>query len=450
MRLFGFNIPWTTPAALSVKVSDVARLIYQMYSGSREYGAWTGRDFKQYYDDAYRRCAVAYKAVDIIAKAGASIPIHVYRNGKKVDNPQDQLVRLLRRPNPMQGWGSFMESVIAYYRLTGNSYIEGIPAGGSAEPVELWSHRADRMKVVPGPLGVAGFIYMVENAERKRWDANPITGESPILHLRTFNPLNDWYGMSPIEAAAFSVDQFNQAGLWNQGLLQNGARPSGALVYSPGNGAQLTDKQFERLKEEINAQYTGHRNAGRPMILDGGLDWKSIQMSPQEMDWLSGKNTSAREIATVLGCPAQMLSIQGDSTYANFQEARQSLYEDTVIPLMATICDGMSVWLGGPDSRVELRPFTDDIPALAPKRAARWQAVQGASWLTVNEKRIATGYEPIDSPMADEVMAPAGLSPLSAADPADDMEDDAQVGGEPDDVGKAGEKLLSTLLQMKG
>ena len=114
-----------------------------------------------------------------------------------------------------------------------------------------------------------------------RWAVDPVTGAGPILHLKSFNPLDDWYSLSPIEAAAYAIDQHNAAGAWNQALLQNGARPSGALVFAPKEGpAALGDEQFRRLKEQIEEQFSGARNAGRPLLLDGGLDWREMSLPP--------------------------------------------------------------------------------------------------------------------------------------------------------------------------
>ena len=74
----------------------------------------------------------------------------------------------------------------------------------------------------------------------------------PILHLTLFHPLDDHYGLGPLEAAAVAVDTHNAAAKWNKALLDNAARPSGALVYSGPEGALLSDGQFERLKRELS------------------------------------------------------------------------------------------------------------------------------------------------------------------------------------------------------
>lgn len=422
---------------LESKYSQAQPLIYLMFAGQTR-GVWTKRNFAQYSDDAYKRNAVAFKAINEVARGAAKIPLKVMRgavNGKGGTELPDThpLCRLLRKPNARQSEAWFRESVIAYLMLSGNTYVEGVgPDNGP--PRELWSLRPDRMKVQPGPYGPAGYIYEV-NGQIKTWANDPIDGASQIMHLKFFNPLDDWYGMSPIEAAAYSVDAHNMAGEWNQALLQNGCKPSGMLVYKPGEGAppNLSDKQREALKEELNAAQAGTRNAGRPLLLEGGLEWQQISLSPSDMDWINGKHVNAREIAMALGVPPQILGIPGDNTYSNYQEARQALYQDTIIPLNASYIDGLNSWLApafGED--LTIVQDTENLPALALVRKARWDSVQNSTWMTTNEKRVATGMEELEGDDADEVFIPAGLVPLTGSAAAPDLDETlpALEGGE--------------------
>ena len=95
----------------------------------------------------------------------------------------------------------------------------------------------------------------------------------------------------------------------------------------------LSDSQFERLKRELEEQYQGARNAGRPLLLEGGLDWKAMSLSPKDMDFLEAKHTAAREIALAFGVPPMLLGIPGDNTYSNYQEANRVFFRGTVLPL---------------------------------------------------------------------------------------------------------------------
>jgi phage portal protein BeeE len=174
------------------------------------------------------------------------------------------------------------------------------------------------VRIVPGLDGWPdGYEYSV-NGQIARIAGEAVPGVARVLHSKLFHPANDHYGLSPIEAAATAVDIHNEASKWNKALLDNSARPSGALVY--GNGQTMTAAQFERLKSELEETYTGARNAGRPMLLEGGLDWKAMSLSPRDMDFIALKQMAAREIALALGVPPMLLGIPGDNTYSNYSE----------------------------------------------------------------------------------------------------------------------------------
>jgi HK97 family phage portal protein len=217
---------------------------------------------------------------------------------------------------------------------------------------------------------------------------------SPILQLALFHPLDDHYGFAPIEAAAFALDIHNAAGQWNKALLDNSARPSGALVYSAKDGGNLSIEQYERLKAELENGFSGATRAGRPLLLEGGLDWKAMSLSPKDMDFLEAKNAAAREIALAFGVPPMLLGIPGDNTYANFKEANAAFWRSTVLPLTAKIAGALTGWLA-PAFGEGLRIWfdADQVDALSVDREALWARIGAADFLTVNEKRDAVGYQ---------------------------------------------------------
>ncbi|MDE2030414.1 MAG: phage portal protein, partial [Alphaproteobacteria bacterium] len=364
---------------------------------------WTPRRIPNLAEEGFRKNPVAYRCVTQIATASAAVPWLLYDDqGHELDT--HPLLTLLAHPNPMQDGVSFLETIYAHLQISGNAYIEAIRPHDHAMPVELYVLRPDRMKIVAGPHGLPQAYQYSVNGQTTTWPCDPVTGASDILHLKTFHPLDDWYGLAPMEAALLAVDQHNAAGAWNQALLNQGARPSGALVYAPkdGGSATLTDEQLQRLREEMGLLYQGDRNAGRPLILEGGLDWREMSLSPKDMDWLAGRSASARDIALAFGVPAQLIGIPETQTYANVEQARLAFYEETVLPLVARTIAAFDRWLcpmyrdkesNGP----ELDFDADDIPALVDQRQAQWQKLQNADFLTRNEKREAAGYGPVEN-----------------------------------------------------
>ncbi|MFZ0620539.1 MAG: phage portal protein, partial [Pseudolabrys sp.] len=138
-------------------------------------------------------------------------------------------------------------------------------------------------------------------------------------------------------------------------------------------------------------------NAGRPLVLEGGLDWKPMSLSPGDMDFLNAKHAAAREIALAFGVPPMLLAIPGDNTYSNYQEANRVFWRQSVLPLAGRIACALTHWLSPVfGDGLMLAADTDRIEALSPDRAALWERVSKAPFLSVNEKRLATGYGPVE------------------------------------------------------
>ena len=197
-----------------------------------------------------------------------------------------------------------------------------------------------------------------------------------------------------MEAAAYSIDQHNQCGAWNQALLQNGARPSGALMVkaAEGQSGTLSETQYSRLKSQLDDQFSGAANAGRPLLLEGGLEWKEMSLSPKDMDFVGIKHASARDIALAFGVAPQLLGIPGDNTYANLKEARVAMWEQTILPLLTSVTDALNNWLVPMfDTALELSLDQEAIPVLAAKRDAYWERISKADFLTAEEKRKLLG-----------------------------------------------------------
>ncbi|WP_417451298.1 phage portal protein, partial [Kordiimonas sp.] len=319
----------------------------------------------------------------LVARACASVPFKLYGGDNALsDHP---LLTLLARPNPRVRGENFLYNFVGYHLIAGNAYALAVGPDGRA-PKELWLMRPDTVNVLEGQDGLpAGFEQKVAGKAQRY-------GTRSVLHWKTFNPLSDWYGMAPLEAAALSVDAFNEGSRWNLALIQNGGAPSGVL-YNEAGDAPLTDEQFSHLKAEVERRYTGGANAGRPLLLEGGLKWQEMGMSPKDMDWTAAKNMSAREIAMAFGVPPQMLGIPDAQTYSNYSEARQSLWEDTITPMMLEIASELTNWLTPMygDRTLTLRPDFDDVPALEAKRTARFERIAGAGFLSDAEKRRMLG-----------------------------------------------------------
>src|SRR5215217_4639586 len=346
---------------------------------------WSNRGFVSLVNQGFARNPVVYRCVRLIAEAANRVPLVVNEGGRRVD--EHPLAALLARPNGRQSGGEMLEAVYAYLQTAGNAYLQAGVVDGEVKAI--FGLRPDRMKVVAAADGwPVAYDYTVGGRTvRLRQDDGVVPS---VLHMALFHPLDDHYGMAPLEAAQTSLDIHNAAGQWNKALLDNAARPSGALVYSAGGG-NLTEDQFERLKSELEANFSGAGNAGRPMVLEGGLDWKAMALSPRDMDFIEAKHAAARDIALAFGVPPMLLGIPGDNTYANLAEANRALWRQTLIPLVVRVAEELSNWLSPAFGGAMVVPDFDGVEALAEDRAALWARVGSAEFLSDAEKREMVG-----------------------------------------------------------
>jgi HK97 family phage portal protein len=399
--------------------ASATHLIVSMQSLGRP--VWTPRRYDKFAQEGYQKNIIVYKAIRELLLAAEQAPWFVQRlvAGQWKEDEMNPLAALLKRPNPQQSGPVFFGSLMGFYSIAGNAYIEAVRPSPGRAPKELYALRPDRMKVIPGPSGPDGYVYTVNGGE-KTWEGE---AAGDIRHLKDFNPLDDWYGQSPMEAAAFDIDIHNAALEWNKALLDNGCRPSGALIYEPKTEsapAMLSDESFLKLKQQIDDLYSGKSNAGRPLLLEGWLKWVNFMLSPADMDFINSKNTSARDICAAWGVPPQLLGIPGDNTFANLKEARLAFWEQTVIPILTIIRDELNVWLAPEFGDYRIVLDEDDIPALSPRREELWARLEKATDLTINEKRIAKGYSPIkggDQLYISATLIPIGSSPFGEAPP---------------------------------
>ena len=328
--------------------------------------------------EAYLANPVAQRSVRIAAEGVGGAPL-------SCDRPA--LARLI---GGSAGTTPLLEVLAAQLLLHGNAFVQ-IVKDAVGTPVELFPLRPERVTVMPGPDGWPAAWHYRVGSETFAIRAEDEGGWPNLVHLKGFHPADDHYGAGCLSAAAQAVAVHNAASQWNRALLDNAARPSGALVYREGQAGEMTAEQFDRLKTELANAFQGAGNAGRPMLLEGGLSWQSMALSPADMDFAALKAAAARDIALAFGVPPMLLGLPGDNTYANYREANRALWRLTLLPLAGRILDGLlhglSPWFAG----VGLAVDQDRIPALAEDREKLWARVSAADFLSAEEKRELLG-----------------------------------------------------------
>ena len=378
-------------------------------------------NYEAYADEGYRQNAIVYRCVNEIANGAACIPFKAFQGDMELD--QHPILTLLNRPNPMQAGVEYFQAVYSYLLLSGNNYA--IRSEVAGEVRELYLLRPDRIRVKPSKTTTpAGYDYIINGKVVKTYDANPLTGESEVKHMKLYNPLDDYYGLSPLMAASVDIDNHNAINKHNISLLNNGARPSGAIIFKPtsdrGVAMQLSDGQRQQLQDDLDVKFKGPANAGRPLLLEGDFDWREMGLSPKDMDFLQQRNMAAKDIALCFGVPSQLIGIPDSQTYANVQEARLALYEETIMPLARRVQSDLNEWLTpiyGDDIRIEYD--FEAVPAMTERRRRVYENVTQAvreGIISRNEARERLGLEPITG--GDDVYIAANLFPLGTTETA--------------------------------
>jgi HK97 family phage portal protein len=339
------------------------------------------RSYSARFDEVYRHNPVGQRAVRLVSGMLASLTIDVVEgDARAVDLVQAD---------------GLLEGVAANLLLQGNAYVQLI-ADERDQPAELYPLRPERVQVLSDERGwPVGYLYRT-GAQTTRYQREDALGRQQVAHLKALHPRDDHYGMGCLDAAIGAASVHNRAAKWNKSLLDHGARPSGALSYEPADGAVLSGEQYKRLKEELSEEFSGAGNAGRPMLLEGGLKWQSMSLTPADMDFVALKEGAARDIALAFGVPPVLVGLPGDATYANAREAGRALYRQTILPMAGRILRGLEAMLSEWMGPVKLRVDEDQISELAEDRAKLWQQVEAASFLSDAEKRDMLGF--LDSP----------------------------------------------------
>jgi HK97 family phage portal protein len=347
--------------------------------------AGTGQRPAYHYDLAVREAflgnPIAQRAVRIVAESVGQAPICA---------SDARLMKLVAATSAGQ---SLIETLAAHLLLHGNAYVQ-ILKDASGQPVELFALRPDRMSPVSDARGWPFAYDYTLDGSTTRIAVQDDEGWPGLVHIKAMHPIDDYLGAGALSAAWQAVMIHNAAADWNRSLLENAARPSGALVYEAGDGAALSPDQFDRLRGELDTAFSGAGNAGRPMLLDGGLRWQSMALSPADMDFATLKSAAARDIALAFGVPPMLLGLPGDNTYSNYREANRALWRLTLLPLahklLAALAEGLAPWFAEASLAIDL----DLVPALSEDRERLWSQVSDADFLTRAEKRALLGFDP--------------------------------------------------------
>lgn len=378
--------------------------------------------------------APLYTAITRIANVAASIPIALVNSETNVPDTKHPALKLVKSPNPYQQkiYQELVRDAIIHKILYGTIYFM-LTGNPSRPPLELYllnpryfvtSHETPTYNFTPSQLVydpvAARSVNFSRNArfqsdqlakatlftQRKATDPTYISQDNTqsVYYVPSFHAKfgeQSYFGMTEITSVQYEINHWLHASQHNNSLLQNGARPSGAFVLKAKDGqpAMLSDEQFNRLKAEIDKNIAGSQNAGRPLVLEGGLEWQSMEMSPRDLDFGTLKKESEASIYKALGVPVPLI-MANEASSNTIEQARLEFYESRVIPIVEELCAHFNRFLlprypQAVNQQLEFVVDKEGIDVLLEQRTKRRDLIEKSLTLTINEKRKIFKKEPI-------------------------------------------------------
>lgn len=382
----------------------------------------------------YENISPVFDAVDRKQKAMNTVKPAVFDTVDKVFYHEEtkginatKILPFLKKPNREKNWLEFLNASVASYEITGDIFIMVTATNERSEPLEFFYINPSDMTPIAGSDGTVQNWQLYSNQFRESffYVSDPVRGISSyftkdgskeLWQIKTFNPREsrlDFFGLSPLNPILLEIEQYEHSNIHNASVLKNGATPSGVLVID--KDFTMNETQYARMKEQVNAKYSGAENAGNILILDGGKEFKQLSMNNKDMDFLNLLKFVREQIYITKGIPLPSVTSSA-MTMNNFEETKYMLYDTDVLPFANIFYPELSSLL--------MRRFDDSgryvlfydkstIPALEVKRNEAIKKKIETNLLTINEGRTEIGVEGIDG--GDVLLVQSTMVPLGEA-----------------------------------
>jgi len=357
-------------------------------------------------DNLYIKNPVVFRAINLLCSNISSIPLisikkDLKQNTETKINDFHPLNKIIENPNNTIHCHEFLEKIVYNLVVFGNVFLLKIKYNN--EPRELYILDQSKVSILSNNGYVYGYKFFDSNGE-KEYIIDEISGDCDIFHLKNTILNNSFYGSPSLEPIYEYINYHNNIIHWNNMLIQNGARPSGAFFVKDDKNFNnfLSEKQMNELKIAIDDLLYNNKNFGQPMIVNAPLEWKELSIRPKDIDFLIADQIIIKHISNALGIPKQLLGETNDSvSYNNFLEAKKMLYELTIIPILRKIlCNIYNNWLCRDFNNSKYKFYVtfneDEIPILSYKKNDKLESLRNNNFMTINEKRKEIGLESIE------------------------------------------------------
>ena len=283
---------------------------------------WPGND--NFINDKALTLTAVWCACRLLSESVSALPIDVFtkqKNGDKIQDVNSPIYKLMKfKPNFYQNKVTFFEYIMLSILLEGNSYVQ-IVRNNRGIPVQLIPLDPEDVTVV---INNNELFYQINNSS--------VLDSSDMLHFKTLTD-DGITGISPI-------DQCKNALKWSESLekfgvtfFENGAKPSSILQTDRA----LSDSAMQRLKTSFNNNYGKLKNSNSTIILEEGLTFKPISISPDQAQFLSSRQFSIEEVARIFNVAPHLLKDLSKSSFNNIEMQSQEFLTYTLMPYVNRI-----------------------------------------------------------------------------------------------------------------
>lgn len=269
-----------------------------------------------------------YSCVRILAEAIAGLPLHLYRyneNGGKEKALDHSLYLLLHdEPNPEMSSFVFRETLMTHLLLWGNAYAQ-IIRNGKGEIIALYPLMPNKMSVDRDESGQLYYQYLRSTDEVGSKSETVILKPSDVLHIPGLG-FDGLVGYSPIAMAKNAIGLAIATEEYGAKFFANGAAPSGVLEH-PG-----TIKDPQRVREAWQSQFGGSQNSGKIAVLEEGMKYTPISISPEQAQFLETRKFQINEIARIFRVPPHMVGDLEKSSFSNIEQQSLEFVKYTLDP----------------------------------------------------------------------------------------------------------------------
>lgn len=268
-------------------------------------------------------------AIRLLSESVSSLPCSVYTkqaNGDKVEDTKNRIYDLIKyRPNRYQNKITFFEYIMMSICTDGNSYVQ-IVRDGSGRPSQLIPISPDTVDVV---INDGELFYQI--------DSVGILDSTDVLHFKTLTD-NGIDGISPIDQCKKALSWALNLEEYGDTFFKNGAKPSSVL----STDRALSEQAIERLKNSFSNTYAKLKNSNSTIILEEGLSFTPISISPEQAQFLSSRQFSIEEVARIFNIPPHMLKDLSKSSFNNIEMQSQEFVTYTLMPYITRIENEMN------------------------------------------------------------------------------------------------------------